>query len=102
HGLPRSGKFRDPAAMTTYAASRPFLECHVRRRVCDIANVVMLDGHDAVEPIALTPQRITGVRVTHRRTGDQRELKADLVIDAMGRGARTPALLERLGYGRPP
>jgi 2-polyprenyl-6-methoxyphenol hydroxylase-like FAD-dependent oxidoreductase len=29
-------------------------------------------------------------------------LDADLVVDAMGRGARTPAFLERLGYGRPP
>src|SRR6185312_8189045 len=28
-------------------------------------------------------------------------LGADLVIDAMGRSARTPAFLESLGYGRP-
>jgi hypothetical protein len=28
-------------------------------------------------------------------------LGADLVVDAMGRGARTPAFLEGLGYGRP-
>ena len=102
HGLPRSGKFRDPAALITYATSRPFLECHVRRRVCDIENVVMLDGHEVVEPIAPTPQRITGVRVMHRSTGDQLALDADLVVDAMGRGARTPAFLEKLGYGRPP
>ena len=29
-------------------------------------------------------------------------LTADLVVDAMGRSAHTPALLENLGYGRPP
>jgi hypothetical protein len=29
-------------------------------------------------------------------------LSADLVVDAMGRAAHTPALLESLGYGRPP
>jgi hypothetical protein len=28
-------------------------------------------------------------------------MTADLVMDAMGRGAHTPALLENLGYGRP-
>ena len=102
HGLPRSGTFRDPAALTTYATSRPFLECHVRRRVRELGNVVMLDGHEVVEPIAPTPQRITGVQVVHRGTGDRLALDADLVVDAMGRGARTPAFLEKLGYGRPP
>ena len=29
-------------------------------------------------------------------------LHADLVVDSTGRAARTPALLEALGYGRPP
>jgi hypothetical protein len=28
-------------------------------------------------------------------------LDAELVIDAMGRAARTPAFLENLGFGRP-
>jgi 2-polyprenyl-6-methoxyphenol hydroxylase-like FAD-dependent oxidoreductase len=102
YALPRSGDFRDPAALVTCAASRPFLEFHVRRRVCDLGNVRIVDGHDVVEPVAPTPDRITGVRVTDRRTGHQSALKADLVVDAMGRAARTPALLEKLGYGRPP
>lgn len=102
HGLPRSGAFRDPAALTTYATSRPFLECHVRRRVRELANVAILDGHEVVEPIAPTLRRITGVRVMNHGTGDSLDLDADLVVDAMGRGARTPAFLERLGYGRPP
>lgn len=33
--------------------------------------------------------------------GAEQELTADLVVDAMGRGAHTPAFLESLGYGRP-
>jgi 2-polyprenyl-6-methoxyphenol hydroxylase-like FAD-dependent oxidoreductase len=102
YALPRSGDFRDPAALVTCAASRPFLEFHVRRRVCDLGNVTIVDGHDVVEPIAPTPDRITGVRVTNRRMGDESVLTADLVVDAMGRAARTPAFLEKLGYGRPP
>jgi 2-polyprenyl-6-methoxyphenol hydroxylase-like FAD-dependent oxidoreductase len=41
------------------------------------------------------------VRVVDRDSGVERELTADLVIDAMGRGAHTPNLLASLGYGRP-
>ena len=36
-----------------------------------------------------------------RDGGAEQELTADLVVDAMGRGAHTPAFLESLGYGRP-
>ena len=36
------------------------------------------------------------------RSGDaQQQLAADQVVDAMGRGAHTPAVLESIGYGRP-
>src|ERR1700724_2982220 len=40
-----------------------------------------------------------GVRPGH--SGIQSRLAASLIVDATGRGARTPALLENLGYGRP-
>ena len=39
--------------------------------------------------------------VRARPDGSERVVGADLVVDAMGRGARTPAFLEGLGYGRP-
>ena len=42
-----------------------------------------------------------GARVVNRDTGAERELDADLAVDAMGRSARTPAFLDSLGYGRP-
>jgi hypothetical protein len=45
---------------------------------------------------------VTGARITPHEGGDEIELLADLVVDATGRGARTPAMLERLGYPRPP
>jgi 2-polyprenyl-6-methoxyphenol hydroxylase-like FAD-dependent oxidoreductase len=97
----RSQKLADPEALVMYLASRPFVEFHVRRRVHALGNVRFLDEHDVVEPIAATPGRITGVRLVDRATGDDTPLNADLVVDAMGRAARTPAFLERLGYGRP-
>lgn len=101
HELNRSGKFSDPSAVALHLLSRPLLEAHVRRRVSAIDNVEILDGHDFVEPIAPTPDRVTGANIVNRDTGAQRRLDADMVVDAMGRSARTPAFLDGLGYGRP-
>jgi len=82
--------------------SRPLLECHVRQRLQKIENVTIHGGRDVAELTAAADRkRITGVRVVNRDGGAQQELTADLVMDAMGRGAHTPALLEDLGYGRP-
>jgi 2-polyprenyl-6-methoxyphenol hydroxylase-like FAD-dependent oxidoreductase len=89
-------------SFTAYTSSRPFLECFVRRRVLAIANVTLLDDHDVVE-LTFTPdhKQITGARIAERHSGIQSGLVADLIVDATGRGTRTPALLENLGYGRP-
>lgn len=97
----RSGTLADPSPLTQCLASRPFLEFHVRRRVKALPNVTFLDGHDVVEPVGAV-DTVTGVRILKRDSGFQRTLTADLVVDAMGRATRTPALLARLGYGRPP
>jgi 2-polyprenyl-6-methoxyphenol hydroxylase-like FAD-dependent oxidoreductase len=100
----RTQKFSDPAAAVVCQASRPFLEFHVRRRVMALRNVRFLDNHDVVEPIAPTRERITGVLVIDHAADDTTggiALEADLVVDAMGRSARTPAFLEALGYDRP-
>ena len=102
HQLVRVGTARDQQAMTMYVPSRPFLECHVRRRLRAVPNVTILSGLDAAEMTSSADRnRVTGVRVVNRASGAEQELTADLVIDAMGRGAHTPNLLESLGYGRP-
>ncbi|HXB89865.1 2-polyprenyl-6-methoxyphenol hydroxylase-like oxidoreductase [Mycobacterium sp.] len=103
HEILRSGQIaREPKALAVYMPSRPFLECHVRRRLEAMSNVTILSGHDVSE-LTSTPDRgrVTGVRVVNRDGGAERELRADVVMDAMGRGAHTPAFLESLGYGRP-
>ncbi len=99
HLIARSGS---APSFTAYCATRPFLEDHVRRRVRDLPGVTLLEEHYIVAP-ASTPdhRRVTGVRVVSRRTGEPATLTADLVIDATGRGARTPTWLESLGYRRP-
>ena len=92
----------DPAALTTYQASRPFVEFHLRQRVSARSNVAVLVDHQVSEAVAAQPNRITGVRVSDRATGKLATLHAELVIDATGRGTRTPLLLEQLGYSRAP
>jgi 2-polyprenyl-6-methoxyphenol hydroxylase-like FAD-dependent oxidoreductase len=103
HELPRTGTIAgDHKAMAIHVPSRQLLECHVRRRVQAMANVTIHGGHDVAELTAAADRsRVTGVRVVNRAVGSQQELPADLVVDAMGRGAHTPAVLENLGYGRP-
>jgi 2-polyprenyl-6-methoxyphenol hydroxylase-like FAD-dependent oxidoreductase len=102
HEMLQSGRLAGTRPMSLFMPSRPLLECHVRRRLKAIENVTILGGHDVTE-LTSTPDRnrVTGVRVTGRGDGAERELPADVVMDAMGRGARTPTFLESLGYGRP-
>jgi hypothetical protein len=97
----RSGRFVDPAAVRLFLVSRQFLESHVRQRVHFIDNVRFLEGHDVVEPVASGPRRITGVRVVDRETNAETVLDSALMVDAMGRSARSSAFLAALGYERP-
>jgi hypothetical protein len=68
-----------------------------------LPNLRFLDRCDIVGRAA-TPdsRRITGVRMLRRADGSAEELLgADLVVDATGRGSRTPIWLQALGYPRP-
>jgi len=101
HLILRRGKF-DHKAYAMYLPSRPFLEWHVRRRLQAMDNVTILGGQDVAELTSTADRdRVTGVRVIDRERGAEQELTADLVVDAMGRAAHTPAFLESRGYGRP-
>jgi 2-polyprenyl-6-methoxyphenol hydroxylase-like FAD-dependent oxidoreductase len=99
HTMDLSTPFIRP--LTSYLSSRPFLEGHVRQRVRGIANVAILDGHDAVELVTAGVGRVAGVEVAAHDGGPRQAVTADLVIDAMGRACRTPAFLESVGYQRP-
>ncbi|MEU9885848.1 FAD-binding monooxygenase [Sphaerisporangium sp. NPDC051011] len=81
--------------------SRPLLEAHVRARVLALPGVRLCDGHD-IAGLTTTADRRTVTGVTMRGPGGElRGIPADLVVDASGRGSRTPVWLEKLGY-RPP
>ena len=99
HLMVRTGS---ASSFTTYLATRPFIEEHVRARLRAIRNVTLLVDHDIVGlTVTANRRRVTGVRVLDRRPRQDVTLDADLVVDATGRGSRTPAWLEYLGYDRP-
>jgi 2-polyprenyl-6-methoxyphenol hydroxylase-like FAD-dependent oxidoreductase len=101
HLLKQQGTIPDPDSLINHFASRPFFECHVRRRLRALPNVTVLDGHDVVDLIP-SGERITGVILHRHADGSVPSLHAQLVVDATGRGSRTPVFLDRLGYGKPP
>ncbi|MQS05959.1 FAD-dependent oxidoreductase [Streptomyces alkaliphilus] len=90
------------AGLTCVAASRPMLEKHIRRRTAALSNVSFLEQHDILGLVTTADRgRVTGVRVQSAAAGGAEEtLGADLVVDATGRGSRTPVWLEELGYPR--
>ncbi len=100
HRMVRSGKSAHAPRMLS--PCRPVLEWNVRQRVRAIPNIAIREAHDVVG-LTATPdrRRITGVRVVDRAYDRAKTLSADLVVDATGRGSRTPVFLELLGYGRP-
>ncbi|MDQ4020596.1 MAG: FAD-binding monooxygenase, partial [Actinomycetota bacterium] len=85
------------------SASRPFLEGHVRQRVRTLPTVRFVEGCDVLGLVTGDEQRrVIGVRVAHRDDrGPQHTVPADLVVDATGRGSRTPVWLEQFGYPQP-
>jgi 2-polyprenyl-6-methoxyphenol hydroxylase-like FAD-dependent oxidoreductase len=92
-----------PSDLRALAVSRPLLEQCVRDRVRVLGNVRLVDRCDAAGLVA-TPdgRRVRGVRVLQHANGSAEEmLEADLVLDATGRGSRSPVWLQQLGYPRP-
>ncbi|MGW0803240.1 FAD-dependent oxidoreductase [Nonomuraea sp. NPDC002799] len=86
---------RTAGGLTGLLVSRPLLEGQVRRRVSGLSGVRVLPNRIATGLLA-QEGRVTGVRLA-----DGEPMPADLVVDASGRGSRTPFWLGELGY-RPP
>lgn len=92
-------KKRFAGGIYSYFQNRTFLEWKLRQWVGKIPNITFMDGTDVMQfTTDAAKNRVTGVKV---RSGDEKapeDVPADLVVDAGGRGSRTPQWLEALGY----
>ena len=90
-----------PSDLPMYCASRPLFEQLARRRTRQVENVQLrgewqVTGYRTDE----TDDSVVGVSARDA-DDDDRQLDAELVVDATGRTSRTPDWLERHGYESP-
>jgi pimeloyl-ACP methyl ester carboxylesterase/2-polyprenyl-6-methoxyphenol hydroxylase-like FAD-dependent oxidoreductase len=108
--------------VTLLSCSRELLEWSVRQRVGAAGTVAFLPEHEVIGLLSSADHgAVLGVQVRPRGRlpgvngaagGDERggrpggdgtlALRAELVVDASGRGSRAPRWLEAMGYRRPP
>ena len=82
-------------------ASLPFLEGHIRAMVQRLPGVRFLEESSVCGLTVTADNRtVTGVQV-RGPGGSPAEVAGSLVVDATGRGSRTPTWLAELGYQRP-
>jgi 2-polyprenyl-6-methoxyphenol hydroxylase-like FAD-dependent oxidoreductase len=85
----RGWKVRTELGLELWNQSRPVLEHHVRQSLKGNARVELRFGVAVDQPIH------AGGRVTAVRLRDGSELAADVIVDATGRGSRSPTWLEQ-------
>lgn len=85
---------RLPEMRFVIGCSRALLDGVVRQRV--LGRVDLVEGTDVVGLLG-DRARITGARVRDRGTGAKRDLHADFVVDATGRGSKADGWLADLG-----
>lgn len=80
--------------------TRPLLEHLVRERVLALPNVNLVDN-TSVKQLITSEDRleVTGVTAEGKGRGDTSFIASDLVVDATGRGSRSPQWLKEMGYG---
>lgn len=95
-----TGTVREPRDMgfDLFCQSRGLLEYCVRQCTRELPNV-QFESESIVQTLVHENGRIHGVQYT--RSGDTQGLAADFVVDASGRGSRTPRWLTELGFQPP-
>jgi 2-polyprenyl-6-methoxyphenol hydroxylase-like FAD-dependent oxidoreductase len=85
--------YKTPSGTTGILTSRPLLETTIRERVRSHGRVAIV-SNQVVRELVSTPD---GTRVASVITND-RVFAADLIVDATGRGSKSPAWLKSLGF----
>lgn len=80
-----------------WSCSRSLLDHTVRARVRTACPTMQVRENTEVVGLVGSPRMLTGVRVRIRGSDEERELPAQMIIDASGRGSRLPQWLTALG-----
>ncbi|MGY0408677.1 MAG: hypothetical protein ACWIPJ_10055, partial [Polaribacter sp.] len=82
--------------------TRPLLEYLIREFTLSRSNIILKDN-TLFKSYLLSDdkKRINGIKVINAKTEEENLLKADLVVDVMGRGSRTSRLLTELEFETP-
>jgi 2-polyprenyl-6-methoxyphenol hydroxylase-like FAD-dependent oxidoreductase len=91
---------RRKSGLHTIFCTRPLLEMHVRRRVLAGQTILLKAGCSA--SLIGDANQISGVMLSHRSRATEEFFKADLVVDASGRGTRTRAWMRSVGLPSAP
>ena len=92
---------RIQSGVSLYSQTRPLFEWRVRSMLAALPNVRILDRHEATGFLYdAAGTRLTGLKVRALGGLEETRLEAELVVDAGGRGSRTPQWLEERGYPR--
>jgi 2-polyprenyl-6-methoxyphenol hydroxylase-like FAD-dependent oxidoreductase len=91
------------ADLPVLAVSRPLLEWYLRQRLLTDDRIQVLE-HTSVLDLSFSAddRRVNGAIVSDRDGGPPRLLAGRLVVDASGRGSRTPEWVGRRGFAPPP
>ena len=93
-------KTRFKSGVDFFCQTRGFLEWKIRQRVASLGGVSILDNCEVLGYTLNAAGRVSGVKV-HRAGESDHQFDADLIVDASGRGSRTPQWLDQLGFGKP-
>jgi len=101
----QNGQFNKSGAsgIPGVGVSRPTLEGTVRAHVLKTPNISAKENCKVLGLLTTTDNtRVTGVRlIDYQKNEAEETLSADLVVDASGRGSRSPKWLEEMGFGKP-
>lgn len=90
---------REDIGYIAVPATAPLMERHIRERTAKLPNVLFRERRDILGLVTTADAtRVIGVRVQELGAKDHEVIDAELVVDATGRGSRTPIWLEELGY----
>lgn len=92
---------RTSSELITYSCSRVFLEWLIRQRLSNYQNLEFVTSTLFKGLLVNTENQVSGVKLHCKNSALDKELTANLVVDASGRNSQLPKFLEEIGYQAP-